>query len=61
MGKVETHPNKIILWEFQKKRVCQHYECSDSHDRQYPNCKGVLDCPLCNLFGLLFYLNEVPS
>ena len=30
--------NKIILWEYQKKRVCEFYGCSDLHGNQYPKC-----------------------
>jgi len=30
--------NKIILWEYQKKRVCKFYGCTDSNGNQYPDC-----------------------
>ena len=56
------HPNQLILWEDQKRRVCEHYACSDAHDKQYPDCtlklKTYLDCPLHRLYSLLEDLNE---
>lgn len=44
--------NTIVLWEHQKQRVCEYYECSDSHDKQYPGCKGDVLRTECNLRGL---------
>ena len=51
-------PNELILWEYQKKRICQFYECSDSHDRQYPDCEGVKFCRLLCFMRLVEYLNK---
>ena len=52
--------NKIILWEYQKKRTCEFYECSDSGGNQYPCCDefGSGRCPLYNTHRLLYALNE---
>jgi len=52
--------NQIILWEYQKKRVCEFYGCSDSDDKQYPECTGMKPnrCPLHRIQNLLFELNE---
>jgi len=50
----------IILWEHQKKRVCEFYECSDGKDRQYPECRGVRPkkCRLHDeILPLIHYLN----
>ena len=54
--------NKIILWEYQKKRVCEFYECSDEQDKQYPECEGIIGnyklCKLQPLYQLIKKLNE---
>jgi len=52
--------NKIILWEYQKRRVCQYYECSDGHDRQYPGCEGVFPktCQLQRFLNCVEFLNK---
>ena len=59
---IKYHPNYIILWEDQKKRVCDYYKCSDTNDKQYPDCglklKTYLDCPLHGVFYLLEDLNK---
>ena len=59
---IEGHPNKIILWEDQKRRICEYHECSDLDDRQYPDCKMFvtlyLDCPLNRIQSLLNTLND---
>ena len=44
--------NKIILWEYQKKRVCEFYECSDLHGNQHPNCVGQFEATACRLYQL---------
>ena len=51
---------KFILYEYQKKRVCDFYECSDSQDNQYPDCMGIgLNyCGLHQLHNLITKLNE---
>jgi len=51
---------KIILWEYQKKRVCDFYGCSDRWDNQYPSCNGINPdkCKLYQLYRLLNKLNE---
>jgi len=63
MSEEKKHPNTIILWEDQKKRVCDFYACSDSHDRKYPNCEMKLrerpgDCYLIEILRLLDILNK---
>jgi len=52
--------NKIILYEYQKKRVCEFYGCSDSGDKQYPDCTGMQlnRCQLHQIQNLIFELNE---
>ena len=52
--------NKIILYEYQKKRVCEFYGCSDSGDKQYPDCNGMQlnRCQLHQIQNLIFELNE---
>ena len=51
--------NKIILWEYQKKRVCEFYGCCDPSGNQYPDCLGgVGECHLYDLQRLLGKLNE---
>ena len=52
--------NKIILWEYQKKRVCEFYGCSDSDDKQYPDCTGMQPnrCSLHQINNLIFELNQ---
>jgi len=52
--------NKIILWEYQKKRVCDFYGCSDSDDKQYPECTGMKPnrCQLHQIQNLIDKLNE---
>jgi len=58
---------KIILWEYQKERVCEFYGCSDLHGNQYPNCiwendkMGVEQPDVCHLHevhSLMHKLNE---
>ena len=51
---------KIILWEYQKKRVCEFYGCSDSDDKQYPECTSMQPnrCSLHEIQGLIFELNQ---
>ena len=60
--KTKYHPNILVLWEDQKPRVCQYFECSDIQDKQYPNCqdycKSVLDCPLYRMQIIFEFLNE---
>ena len=37
------------------KVACQHYHCSDSHDKQYPDCKekdNRLVCPALRLIDV---------
>jgi len=63
MDAEKTHVNTIILWEDQKKRVCDFYACSDSHDRQYPDCEmksggRKRECPLNETLRLLNALNK---
>ena len=55
--------NKIILWEYQKKRVCEFYGCSDSDDKQYPDCTGIQPwrCALHEIYNLIDNLNELCS
>lgn len=52
--------NTLILFEYQKKRVCKFYECSDSDDYQWPDCQGILSnrCPLERIQTLFGFLNE---
>ena len=54
--------NQIILYEYQKKRVCEFYGCSDSYGKQYPECEGIIGqyqlCKLNSLYRLLDKLNE---
>ena len=59
--------NKIILYEYQKKRVCEFYGCFDSNGSQYPNCIFKNDkmgverpdvCHLLEIHDLLDKLNE---
>ena len=53
---------KIILWEYQKKRVCEVYECSDEQGRIYPDCKSDYPllgiCPLRKLQEIVSHLNK---
>lgn len=63
MDEEKTHVNTIILWNDQKKRVCDFYACSDGDDRQYPICEMKLgrrkrDCPLNEILRLLDVLNK---
>ena len=58
--------NEIILWGYQKKRVCEFYGCSDLHGNQYPDCvwendKIAIEPPMCELHqihDLIDKLNE---
>ena len=59
--------NKIILWEYQKKRVCEFYGCSDLNGSQYPDCVWENDkmgierpdvCLLHEIHNLINVLNE---
>jgi len=51
---------KIILWEYQKKRVCEFYECSDDQGKQYPECEGIIgNCQLCKLRPLHQLINKL--
>ena len=52
--------NTIILYEYQKKRVCEFYGCSDSQAKQYPDCTGMRPerCELHQIQNLIFELNE---
>ena len=52
--------NQIILYEYQKKRVCEFYGCSDERGRQYPECTGMKPnrCSLHRIHGLIDKLNE---
>ena len=52
--------NQIILWEYQKKRVCEFYGCSDSEDKQYPECTGMKPnrCQLHEIQSLIIELNQ---
>ena len=58
--------NEIILWEYQKKRVCEFYGCSDLHGNQYPDCVWENDkidheprpCHLHRLHHLIDKLNK---
>lgn len=52
--------NTLVLWEYQKKRVCEFYGCSDSDDYQYPDCRGILPklCPLERVRSLFKFLNR---
>ena len=54
--------NKIILWEYQKKRVCEFYGCSDEQGRIYPDCEidypGDGVCPLGKLQEVIRHLNK---
>ena len=50
----------IILWEEHKKKICEYYDCSDSEDRQYPECGRMFpsECKLEGVQNLLFFLNN---
>ena len=52
--------NKIILWEYQKKRTCEFYACSDPLGNKYPDCIGIGPgwCKLRELHRLLSDLNQ---
>ena len=51
---------KIILWEYQKKRVCEFYGCSDEQGKQYPECEGTIGhYQLCKLHGLHRLINKL--
>jgi len=52
--------NILILWEYQKKRICEFYSCSDSDDNQYPDCRGIRPklCPLERIQSLFEFLNR---
>jgi len=52
--------NILVLWEYQKKRVCEFYVCSDSDGNQYPDCKGMAPkiCPIIRIQSLFVFLNE---
>lgn len=55
----EKHPNQLILFENQKKAVCEFYECSDSHDNQYPDCDFKPNpCQLARLQELFWFINQ---
>ena len=49
---------EIILYEYQKKRVCEFYGCFDSNGSQYPNClfendkMGVERSDVCHLLEI---------
>jgi len=51
---------KLILWELHKKKICEYYDCSDSNDKQYPECEGMSPtrCALEGMQNLLFFLNH---
>jgi len=52
--------NKIILYEYQKKRVCEFYGCSDEQGNQYPICVDTRPeiCQLYHIYRLIDELNE---
>ena len=55
--------SELILWEHHKKAVCDFYACSDSHDRQYPDCNFKSragsggSCKLSEISNLILFLN----
>jgi len=55
--------SELILWEHHKKAICDFYACSDSHDRQYPDCNfkaraGIGgSCKLSEISNLILFLN----
>ena len=55
--------NILVLWERQKPIVCEFYSCSDSHDNQYPKCKGFInkECKLQSTQKLLNCINEMEA
>jgi len=55
----KLYPNQLILFEAQKKAVCKFYACSDSHDRQYPDCDyKPSPCRLAELQEVLWFINQ---
>jgi len=50
----------IILWERDKKAVCEYYECRDKNGNQYPNCRYNPKklCQLAELQKLLWAINQ---
>ena len=56
---------KIILWEYQKKRVCEFYGCSDLHGNQYPDCiwendkMGIEASKACHLHEVRQFINKL--
>ena len=54
--------SELILWEHHKKAICDFYACSDSHDRQYPDCnfrgRAGGSCKLSEISNLIHFLNE---
>lgn len=52
--------SEIILYEYQKTRICKMYRCSDSNDKQYPDCEGIgpMPCNLNHILSVIKLLNE---
>jgi len=57
--------DKIILGEYQKKRVCEFYGCSDLHGNQYPDCiwendkMGIEPPEACHLHQVHQLINKL--
>ena len=57
--------NEIILWEYQKKRICKFYGCSDSHGNQYPDCiwendkMGIEPAGTCHLHQIRHLIDKL--
>lgn len=55
----EEHFNQLILFENQKKGICNFYECCDSLGNQYPDCNyGHIPCYVAKLQELLRFINQ---
>lgn len=52
--------NILVLWEYQKTRVCKFYGCRDSNGKRYPDCNKnpPIPCELEKVRVLLGFLSE---
>ena len=51
----------LVLWEYQGKRICKFYCCSDLDGNQHPDCEEGIrpkTCELNKIQSLLDSLNE---
>lgn len=55
----QINNNQIILWENQKRSVCEYYNCYDGTGKQYPDCDyNPKPCHLAGIQELIWFINN---